>query len=164
MSIARSSERYVWVLCSLLAPGRYDGSGFSLSLSLSRTARLSSSKSDVVSTRREYSHTTRRINKIYPWTTCTCVCHISKRTAASHSAACIPLPPCGGCVDGNFSVARRADFKGSSSRERERERDTRAYLVSPLPKKRGEKEKKSAVNVCTPGIFRAMRDRAAKWR
>jgi len=184
-------------LCALLARGHYDGEAASLSHGSSLLikdrrcvdaprifAHYSPYKQnlpmDNVHVRLSYFKTYRRLALGQP----------ARRPPP------LPAPllgsPCGGCVDGNFSVARRADFKGSSCRGRgkggggrgeEKEKKgtsepppparARAYLVPPpqekgggrwAAKKREEKEKKSAVNVCSPGIFRAMRDRAAKWR
>lgn len=71
---------------------------------LSCTARLSSSKADVVSTRREYSRTTHRINKIYPWTTHVRLSYFKNLPPHSARLSSLLLGPCGR-VDGNFSVA-----------------------------------------------------------
>lgn len=71
---------------------------------LSCTARLSSSKADVVSTRREYSRTTHRINKIYPWTTRVRLSYFKNLPPHSARLSSLLLGPCGR-VDGNFSVA-----------------------------------------------------------
>lgn len=58
---------------------------------LSCTARLSSSKAGVVSTCREYSRTTHRINKIYPWTTHVRLSYF--KNLPPHSRSAVPLRP-----------------------------------------------------------------------
>lgn len=75
---------------------------------LSCTARLSSSKADVVSTRREYSRTTHRINKIYPWTTHVRLSYF--KNLPPHSARCPPSAPAAASMV--ISALRRTDFKG----------------------------------------------------
>lgn len=75
---------------------------------LSCTARLSSSKADVVSTRREYSRTTHRINKIYPWTTHVRLSYF--KNLPPHSGRCPPSTPAAASTV--ISALRRTDFKG----------------------------------------------------
>jgi len=75
---------------------------------LSCTARLSSSKAGVVSTRREYSRTTHRINKIYPWTTHVRLSYF--KNLPPRSARRSPSAPAAASTV--ISALRRTDFKG----------------------------------------------------
>lgn len=75
---------------------------------LSCTARLFSSKADVMSTRREYSRTTHRINKIYPWTTHVRLSYF--KNLPPRSARRPPSAPAAASTV--ISALRRTDFKG----------------------------------------------------
>lgn len=108
---------------------------------LSCTARLSSSKTNVVSTRREYSRTTHRINKIYSWTTHVRLSYFKAppfHPIRSPSSVCA-APAATSAI---ISALRRADFKGSPCKN--------LYPSSPS----SPSAKKTAVNVCSLRIFR----------
>lgn len=108
---------------------------------LSCTARLSSSKTDVVSTRREYSRTTHRINKIYSWTTHVRLSYF--KTPLPHPIRSPSSAPAAASTI--ISTLRRTDFKGSPCKNLH---PTSTTTIPPLLLK------KTAVNVCSPRIFR----------